>query len=219
MEHRVWTSCHGAGAAPGFSCAMLPGGRPFVGPISPPALVSVFVSAFVSVFVSGLAPAARSASMEIVQTLLKTGFTDLSFAKKWMLRLAFAGLLGGGAVQVLGGFEAMDGGIPWGDVSLRSGAGFLGGFVIGVITRIFFKITALVGLVLAGLGWALQAMGIVDLPWDSFGEIASAFSDAVADNTDRFKDFLSSYLPAGVTGALGLGSGVTQRPQFDDDED
>lgn len=157
--------------------------------------------------------------MKFAQTLLKTGFTDLSFPKKWMLRLAIAGLIGGGATQILGGIEATEGGIPWGDFSLRSGAGFLGGFVVGVITRIFFKITALIGLALAALGWGLQKMGVVELPWDSFGEISSAFANAVADNTDRFKDFLSSYLPAGLTGALGLGSGVTQKPQFDEDDE
>ena len=159
--------------------------------------------------------------MNFAQTLLKTGFTDLSFPKKWMVRLATAGLVGGGAVQAWAMLQGSgDGsGVPWSALSLKSGVGFLGGFLVGVAARIFFKITAFVGLLLAGLGWGLQQIGWIDLPWDSFGEIASAFSDAVARNTERFQDFLSSYLPAGVTSALGLGSGVTQKPQFDTDED
>ncbi|MEZ5976120.1 MAG: hypothetical protein R3F17_06565 [Planctomycetota bacterium] len=156
------------------------------------------------------------AASDVLKTLYRTGFTRLSFPKKWMLRLAIAGLVGGGAVQAWSMFGDGDAG----GLSLsaaRSGAGFVGGFIVGVLGRIFFKVTALAGLALAGLGYALQKFGVIDLPWDSWGDITHAFAKAVQHNTDRFQDFLTSYLPAGMTSALGLGSGVTQKPEFDAD--
>lgn len=153
--------------------------------------------------------------MEHFKTLFSTAFTDLSFLKRWMVRLSFAGLLGGGAWALISGDAGS--GMDWSGFSFRTGLGYLGGFIVGVAVRIFFKLTMLVGIALAALGWGLQKVGLVDLPWDSFGDITHAFGKAVEHNTQALKDFLSGYLPAGAGTAVGLGSGVTQKPKFDDD--
>ncbi len=155
--------------------------------------------------------------MKPLKTLFRTGLTNLSFFKKWMMRLSIAGLIGGGAMQAYAMSQGDGGEGAFSLFSLRSGVGFLGGFLIGVAARIFLKVTAMLGLALAALGYLLQKIGWVELPWDSFSDIAAAFATAVEENTSRFKDFLSSYLPAGVTSAVGLGSGVTQKPEFDED--
>ncbi|HRV83173.1 MAG TPA: FUN14 domain-containing protein [Planctomycetota bacterium] len=155
--------------------------------------------------------------MKFLQTLFRTGFTELSLTKKWLLRLALSGLVVGGAFQAWSLWGDAAGGEGYSLTAFRSGLGFVAGFLIGVAARIFFKVTALVGLGLAVLGYGLQKLGVIDLPWDSLGDVVHAFGSAVQHNTDRFLDFLTSYLPAGLTSFLGLGSGVTQKPRFDED--
>lgn len=156
--------------------------------------------------------------MQHLKTLFATAFTDLSFLKRWMVRLAVAGLLGGAALKGLSLFQGDDAS-DWSSFSFRTGLGYLLGFLVGVAVRIFLKLSMLVGLGMAALGYALQKIGWIDLPWDSFGDISHAFGKAIEHNTQALQDFLSGYLPAGASTAVGVGSGITQKPSFDDDDD
>ena len=159
--------------------------------------------------------------LDILQTLFRTAFTNLSFKKKILLRLAGLATLVGLGLKgyALSTDAAPAAGIDWTQLSLTSGLGCLGGFVIGAAVRLFFKVTLALGLALVGLGFLLSWLGWVELPWDSLGEGTKEMGLAIARQTRAVQDFLSGYLPAGAATAMGLGSGLTQKPEFDDDTD
>lgn len=156
--------------------------------------------------------------LDVIRTLFRTAFTDLSFFKRWLLRIAFLAAVGGVGMTYFGPSPA-PGSIDWGALAMRSGIGCIGGFVVGASVRLFFKITLLAGIVLLAVGYLAQKLGWMELPWSSFSEAWSDVGLALSRQTERVKDFLSGYLPAGGATATGLGSGLTQKPQFDDDTD
>ncbi len=149
--------------------------------------------------------------------LFRSAFTELSWWKKRLLQLA-AALLVVGVGLVLWNGVAGDGESLMGSwTALRSGAGCLLGFLVGAAFRLFLKLGLLLGAGVAALFFGLSWLGWIELPWSSFGEAYSAVANVVEAQTSGFQEFVSGYLPSsGMTG-LGLASGVTQRPEMDDE--
>ncbi len=102
----------------------------------------------------------------------------------------------------------------WSASGLRTGGGYLLGFAIGAMVRIFFKLSLFISAGVAALAFGLSQIGLVELPWDTLGEVQTAFASEVSQQTANFKSFLTSYLPPGVSGSIGLASGVTQKPDW-----
>jgi len=138
-------------------------------------------------------------------------FTQHSRLKRWLMRLSIVGIMLGGGALAMGQAD------EWFASGLRTGCGYLLGFVIGAIVRIFFKLSLLVSAVVAAIAFGLSSVGLVDLPWETFGEVQSAFASEVSRLTGTLKEFLTSYLPAGVSSSIGLASGVTQKPDWTED--
>jgi len=158
--------------------------------------------------------------LDVLRTLFRTSFTNLSFLKRRMMRLAVVGILGGGAAYAFGvQRNATVGGIDWSHLSLTSGVGFIGGFLVGATMRLFLKVALMLGLAFVALGYGLHYLGWIEFPWHSFGDAASDIGRVVERQGESLRTFFSGILPAGVATVLGLGSGVTQKPQFDDDTD
>ena len=151
---------------------------------------------------------------------LTSTFTDLSFKKKVLVRGSLLlVVLGLGAKGIS---SAMDTDFGSGDLtwtSVQSGVGYLGGFVIGALLRIFLKLSLLVGFVLAAIGFGLSKLGWVDLPFESFGDIVGAFADASKRQMADLHEFLAGFLPASMMSGLGVASGVTQKPDWTPDGD
>ncbi len=138
-------------------------------------------------------------------------FTQHSLPKRWLMRLSILGIVLGGGALAIGQAD------QWSASGLRTGGGYLLGFVIGAIVRIFLKLSLLVSAGAAAIAFGLSSIGLVDLPWETLGEVQSAFASEVSRLTANFKEFLTSYLPAGVSSSIGLASGVTQRPDWTKD--
>ena len=156
-----------------------------------------------------------------LRTLFRTAFTDLAWPKKRLLQLAL-GLLGFGVLTQGWAAFAADGAVGqegWSLSALRSGGGCLAGFVVGAFLRLFLKLGLLVAGVLGAGAYGLSAMGVVDLPWESFGEASAAMGDWVRVQTANLEQFFSGYLPSGALTGAGVASGATQSPSLDDDED
>lgn len=159
--------------------------------------------------------------LDVIRTLFRTSFLNLSGKKKLLLRIAGLAAVGGLAAKGYG--LATDSGpvsgVDWSHLSLTSGLGCIAGFIIGAAIRIFFKVTLALGLAFVALGFLLSWLGWLELPWDSFGQASKEIGLAIERQTRALQDFLSGYLPAGGASAVGLGSGLTQKPEFDDDTD
>ena len=146
-------------------------------------------------------------------------FTDLSFKKKVMVRGSILLLvlgLGAKGFSAVADSDFGSGDLTW--TSVQSGMGYLGGFAIGALLRMFFKLSLLVGFVLAAIGFGLSKVGLVDLPFESFGDIVGAFADASKRQMADLQEFLSGFLPASMMSGLGVASGVTQKPDWTPDE-
>ncbi len=151
--------------------------------------------------------------------VFRSAFRELSFPKRWLLRAAIALLLVGGVATIgaatTGNGDSSKG---WSFTALTSGAGCILGFLAGATFRVFLKLALLLGVVVAGALYGLHFMGWIDLPWDSFGEISSAITKYIKQESASVHDLLTSWLPSsGLTG-LGLLSGVTQKPDLDPDD-
>ncbi|MEZ6014573.1 MAG: hypothetical protein R3F49_05625 [Planctomycetota bacterium] len=158
--------------------------------------------------------------LDALRTLFRTSFTNLSFTKLWMMRLAVIGAVVGGAVFALDAREsATAAGVDWSHLSFTSGVGFVGGFMVGATVRLFLKVAFWIGVAFVALGYGLSYVGLLDLPWSSWGQAMGDVGAAIERSADGIRDFLSGLLPAGSAAVIGLGSGLTQRPQFDDDTD
>lgn len=160
--------------------------------------------------------------MSPLRHLLRTTFFELSGWKKLLVRLSLLAIALGGAAWAFEGLRGeplfdLGGGEGSGPAALRIGAGFLGGFLLGASLRLYLKLFLILAAVLVGGGYLLAHFGLVELPWDSFGEALDAARSAAEEQTGALRDFLSGYLPAGGSGGLGLFSGATQKPSFDDD--
>ena len=149
------------------------------------------------------------AMKDIVSTLFRTTFTDLSFAKKWFMRLAVVGLVGGAVAVFLAG---MDGEWTW--AGMRAGAGYLMGFVIGATVRLFLKLSLIIGAGVAAITALLYKFDIIDNPMS-----ASDIQRVAEAQVENFQTFVTGYLPSSAVSGLGVASGVTQKPQLDDDTD
>ena len=131
-----------------------------------------------------------------------------------MLLLVFG--LGAKGFSAVADSDFGSGDLSW--TSVQSGVGYLGGFAVGALLRLFFKLSLLVGLVLAAIGFGLSKAGLVDLPFESFGDIASAFADASRRQMADLQEFLGGFLPASMMSGLGVASGVTQKPDWTPDD-
>ncbi len=146
-------------------------------------------------------------------------FTHLSFKKKVLVRGSILlVVLGLGAKAISGAMDTDfgSGEMTW--TSIQSGIGYLGGFVIGALLRMFFKLSLLVGFALAALGYGLSKVGLIDHPFESFGDIAGAFAEASKRQMSDLQEFLTGFLPASMASGLGVASGVTQKPDWTPDE-
>ncbi len=142
-------------------------------------------------------------------------FTDLSLKKRWMLRLSI-GLLavGLGSKGISAALDSDFGSGDWTWTSVLSGLGYLVGFVVGAVLRMFFKLSLLVGFVLAAIGYGLAKLGWIDLPVTEFGDLVSAFAEASKRQMSDLQDFLGGFLPSSVMSGLGVASGITQKPDW-----
>lgn len=153
-----------------------------------------------------------------IKHFVTSTFTDLSRTKRFMLKgSAVLILLGAGAK----GFSAVaDSGFGSGDwtlTSILSGVGWIGGFLIGAAMRVFLKLSLLVGFVLAAVGFGLSKAGLVDLPFQEFGELVSAFTEASKDQVTSLQEFLGGFLPTSMMSGVGVAAGVTQKPDWTPD--
>jgi uncharacterized membrane protein (Fun14 family) len=150
----------------------------------------------------------------------RSTFTEVTGWKKLLMRLGLLSLVTGFVLWGIGASTGKgEGGIDWSALCLRSGAGYLGGFLVGALARLYLKLALLAGTALAALGFGLSKLGLVDLPWDSLGDITAAFADAAQRQASALQEFLSGYLPAGATSSVGVLSGVTQRVRLEDEDD
>lgn len=152
--------------------------------------------------------------------IFRSAFKELSFWKRWLLRLSIGLLVAGGGVTAYaaatGGVDPAEGG--WSLTALSSGVGCLAGFVAGAAFRIFLKLALLFGILVAGVLYGVNYMGWIELPWSSFSEISSAVAEFITEESSSVHEFLTGWLPSsGMTG-LGLFSGVTQKPDMDPDD-
>ena len=140
-------------------------------------------------------------------------FTDLSFFKRWMIRgsvlLVVVGL---GAMLISSQSNSESGSWSW--TSIQSGLGYIGGFLIGALIRMFFKLSLVVIFVIAAASFGLAKLGWIDLPYQEVGEMTSALGEAVGRQLSGLQTFLSGFLPASVMSGMGVASGVTQRPDW-----
>ncbi|MEO1698386.1 MAG: hypothetical protein AAFU73_13895 [Planctomycetota bacterium] len=143
-------------------------------------------------------------------------FTHLSAPKRWMMRGAVLLLLAGGGAQLASAAGAIDGG-GWSWASLQSGLGFVGGFLLGALVRLFLKLSLLVTALVAAVGFGLTKLGFVE--GAELGEWARSVGDAARAQAGDAQRFVSGFLPASVSSGLGVASGVTQRPDLTPDDD
>lgn len=153
-------------------------------------------------------------------------FSGLSGWKKLLVRLSVVLVVAGGGWQVYQLFQGegtaaaqsqvgtgtssstdSGGGGFW-----KAGVGYLGGFLLGALFRMFLKVSLLATGVIAGGLFGLTYLG-VDLPWSSFGETHASLSDWVASQFASVKTLLEGYLPASAMSGLGVFSGATTKPE------
>ena len=148
---------------------------------------------------------------------VKTTFTDLSLPKRWMLRGAAALLVLGGGSLALGAAGVLDSGDgAWSWTGLQSGIGYIGGFLIGALVRMFLKLSVLVLGLVAALGFGLTKLGIVE--GAQISEFAGTMGEAAQRQASDFQRFVAGFLPASMASGLGVASGLTQTPDLTPDE-
>lgn len=148
---------------------------------------------------------------------VKTTFTDLSLPKRWMLRGAFALLVLGGGSAALGAAGVLESGEnAWSWTGLQSGIGYIGGFLVGALVRMFLKLSVLILGLVAALGFGLSKLGIVE--GAQLSEFAGALGEAAQRQASDLQRFLSGFLPASMASGLGVASGITQKPDLTPDE-
>ena len=152
-----------------------------------------------------------------LREVFRSAFTELSWWKKRLLQLSGALLLIGAGVKAYAFFSDGQAG-AWTSTMVGSGLGCMFGFLVGAAVRIFIKLAVLVGVGVAALLFGLSALGWVELPWSSFGEISRTISDSIQRGGADLQGVLSGYLPPSAMTGLGLASGLTQRPDMDPDD-
>ena len=148
-----------------------------------------------------------------IKHLVRTTFTDLSTPKRWLLRGSLFLLVGGVAAKAAGGLADMDafqGDWTWS--SIQSGVGYIGGFLIGAVVRLFLKVSLLVTGLFALLGFGLSKLGWMD--GEMFTDFAAAMGERAKEQATNFQEFISGFLPASMMSGLGVASGITQRPDM-----
>lgn len=144
-----------------------------------------------------------------------TTFTHLSGPKRWLMRGAVLLAVVGGGAQ-LASLAGVTDGWSGSGTSLASGLGFLGGFAIGALVRMFLKLSLLFTALVAAVGFGLTKLGVVE--GAQLSEWASGIGDAAKQQAGDLQRFLSGFLPASVSSGLGLASGVTQKPDLTPDD-
>lgn len=150
--------------------------------------------------------------------LVKTTFTDLSTPKRWLLRGSFLAIAVGVGAKAFGWFGDSDiGEADWSWSSIQSGIGYVAGFLIGAIVRVFLKLSLIVTGLIVLVGFGLSQLGI-----DGGGmisEFGSALGERAKEQATNFQEFIGGFLPASIMSGLGVASGVTQRPDMTPDND
>ncbi len=150
--------------------------------------------------------------------IFRSAFLDLSFPKRWLLRLALVLAVAGGGWSAWSAFGGGGETSGWSTTALSSGVGCVLGFLAGAAFRVFLKLALLVGVAVAAALYGLHWLGWLELPWGSFGEISSAVAKYIERESSSVREFLTGWLPSGGMTGLGLASGVTQKPDLDPDD-
>lgn len=149
-----------------------------------------------------------------------TAFTDLSLTKRWMLRGSVLLLLVGGGAKAFSTIADADfGSGEWTWTSIMSGVGWIGGFLIGALLRIFLKLSLLAAFIAAGVTFGLSKLGVIDMEFSEFSNLASAYAERAKEQLSGLQTFLEGFLPASMASGVGVASGVTQKPDWTPDND
>ncbi len=146
------------------------------------------------------------------KTFVFSTFTELSIWKRWLVRLAVIGLVAGGAMYVIALTKGDEAG-GFSNAGMRSGGGYLLGFLAGAFVRLFLKVSLLIAIVAAAGAWGLCQLGWVELPYHSLADVQAAFSVKAQSSAAWLDAFFKSHLPHSAATALGGFCGVTQRPR------
>ena len=115
------------------------------------------------------------------------------------------GSLGGTATEGEAGIEA------WSPALIKGGFGFFAGFAIGLVLRIFFRLSTIVlGLNLLLLLGLSQA-GWLEVRWDEIALQWEQWQASLGQQFSEFERFVSGSLPAVGLGGLGLLTGFRKR--------
>lgn len=147
-------------------------------------------------------------------------FTDLSRPKVWMLRGSLLlVVLGLGAKGYAAAADSRFWGGEWTWTSVFSGVGWIAGFLVGALMRMFLKLSLVVAFAAAAVTYGLAKLGVVDVEFSEFGELLGAYGEAAKRQMADLQLLLEGFLPASVASGVGLASGVTQRPDWTPDGD
>lgn len=90
---------------------------------------------------------------------------------------------------------------------VKGGFSFFVGFCIGYALRAFFKISAVALGVVFLVIFGLQQLGVVDVDWDTAGELYDSALAKLSDEFQSFKGFITGSLPSAALAGLGLYTG------------
>ncbi|MDZ4772468.1 MAG: hypothetical protein SGI72_04975 [Planctomycetota bacterium] len=147
------------------------------------------------------------------KTFLLSTFTELSFWRRWLVRIAVVALIVGIASYVIALTNGGDAS-PWSSSGLRSGGGFLLGFAAGALVRVFLKVGFFIAIVAGGAAWGMSQWGWIALPYESLADVQAAFGVKAQESASWLDSFFKSHLPQSAATAVGGFSGVTQKPRF-----
>ena len=99
----------------------------------------------------------------------------------------------------------------WSPGLLRMGFSFFVGFAMGLLMRMFLRVTFLVAggvfLVLAGLSY----VEFITVNWETMETAFSGFVDRIGEDFDHIRTVLTGSLPQAGLGGLGLVAGFKKR--------
>ncbi len=98
----------------------------------------------------------------------------------------------------------------WSGVSgflMKCGLSFLIAFLVAYLMRKAIKVGIIVLLTVTGGLFALNALGVLDLPFETWSDDLKALADSLEGKGGQFLEFIKGSLPSGVTSGAGLFAG------------